>query len=145
MSEKSKEKITFKEIEQLENAVNSFSRSTNWIKKLSTPLTTAVALPVFNESIAFQKVAFVLFILFLFAWFLDAYCFYYQRKLRVVIEKKYKVLDPRWPYGLAETKEADLVDSLFNKSHVLYYIILGVLFVPFLWELREIVCFCCKT
>lgn len=145
MSEESKEKITFKEIEQLESAVKSFSRSTNWIKKLSTPLTSAIALPVFNESIAFHKVAFVLFVLFLFAWFLDSYCFYYQRKLRIVIEKKYKVLDPDWPYGLAETKEVDWIDSLFNKSHILYYIILGILFMPFVLELGKIVCFSCKT
>lgn len=145
MSEETKEKITFKEIDQLENAVKSFSQSTNWIKKLSTPLTSAIALPMFNESIAFQKVAFVLFILFLFAWFLDAHCFYYQRRLRVVIEKKYKVLDSDWPYGLSETKEVNRIGSLFNKSHILYYIILGTLFVPFVLELKEIVCFYCQA
>lgn len=145
MSENLKEKITFKEIDQLENAVNAFSRSTNWIKKLSVTLVSTFGIPLFTNQISFQSMAFILFVIIFLAWILDAYCFYFQRNLRVRIEQKYKVLDSWWPYGLSETKKVGGMQALFNKSHILYYVFLGLFFIPFLSEFLKIVCDCCKN
>ncbi len=143
-----KNKILFKEIDQLENATTEFSNSTRWMKKACFSIITLV-LPLLikgNMSLSGLEISSIIFLIAFMFWIVDSYCYYYQVKLRWVMGLKFRELDSNWPYKNGNMpREASRLNALFNNSHVLYYIILIPLFIPTVLEIVNIACACCKT
>ena len=124
-----KKELILKEIDQLENAICSFSNSTNWVKKSNAPV-VAIFISLFvTETASLQKIL-VAFLVYTFcSWLIDSYCYYFQKNLRYAMGEKFKLLDPEWPYWGKNVNKASVLDALFNRSHILYYVSFG--FVTF--------------
>lgn len=126
---KMRETLLLKEIDQLENAVNSFSKSTNWIKQACVPISTALATLLTQKIFSPDGVAIIILILIIFSWLLDSYCFYFQRNLRVKMEKNFCLLYPKWLDGKTPCKSVTRRQALLNKSNFLYFFLLGIVFL----------------
>lgn len=143
-----KNKILFKEIDQLESATAEFSNSTRWMKKACFSIITVV-LPLLikgNLSLSGLEIASIIFLIAFVFWIVDSYCYYYQVKLRWMMGMKFRELDSNWPYNNGKMpRNASRLQALFNNSHVLYYILLIPLFIPTVLEIVTIACTYCKT
>lgn len=117
------EKLILKEIDQLENAVNSFSKSTNWIKQACVPISAAIASLLSQKVLSFDRAMFVFFLLVLLSWLFDAYCFYFQRKLRKQMEGDFLRLSKTWLNERKPCKAVSRREALFDRSHIFYFII----------------------
>lgn len=129
VDKKMKEMLILKEIDQLENAVNSFSKSTNWIKQACIPISTAFATFSIHNSLSIDDIVIVVFLLIFFSWLLDSYCFFYQRSLRVKMEKNFCILYSKWGEGRALCEPVTKRQALFDKSNFLYFWMFLVIFL----------------
>ena len=129
IDKKMRETLILKEIDQLENAVNSFSKSTNWMKKACVPISTALATLLLRNLLSVDDVVIVVFLIIFFSWLLDSYCFYYQRLLRVKMEKDFCLLYSEWNKDRTLCEPVTRKQALFDKSNFLYFIFFFIIFL----------------
>lgn len=139
--------IDWKIIDQLHNAVLNFSRNSMQAKKIMFTLLgifIAALLQLDEIRDALRWLPVMIVIVFLF-WAFDAYTYYYQEKLRALMDVRFHSLKRRYPSTNPED-EFTLPDSrtscgrfwrsIFNGS-VLFYpliIILIVVFGVLIWK-----------
>ncbi len=142
-----KDQIDWKVIDQLHAATIEFSRNCSSIKKLCvTVLIAACTLLAKFTGEALDPSFFVAgFLIPLFFWGLDAISYFYQEKLRGMINDKLNDIKNRNAsdtlrslegivLGTHRTKKSRVTRSIFNSSMLLYYILIGldiILFIAF--------------
>ena len=142
-----KDQIDWKTIDQLHTATIEFSRNCSNIKKICVTLLVAscTLLAKFNNNSLDLSFFIAGFVIPLFFWGLDASSYFYQEKLRGIINDKLNEIKIRnsddaikTPEGyvleIKRTKDKRLIRSIFNNSMLLYYILIGLditLFVAF--------------
>jgi hypothetical protein len=142
-----KDQIDWKVVDQLHAATLEFSRNCSNLKKICITLLIAscTLLAKFNNNSLDLSFFVAGFVIPLFFWGLDSTSYFYQEKLRGIINTKLNDIKRRngnetitTAEGIAleieRTQESRLKRSIFNYSMLLYYILIGldlVLFIAF--------------
>jgi len=142
-----KDQIDWKTIDQLHAATIEFSRNCSNIKKICVTLLIAscTLLAKFNNNSLDLSFFMAGFVVPLFFWGLDASSYFYQEKLRGIINDKLNDIKKRnlnddiktvegFVLEIKRSKDKRLIRSIFNNSMLLYYILIGldiVLFIAF--------------
>lgn len=146
--EKMKKELILKEIDQLESAISSFSNSTTWVKKSSAPIVAAFITAAATKAVDLDTILKIFIVYIFFSWLIDSYCYYYQKKLRYIMNQKFMMLDSKWPYSKIKIEKESWFKALFNWSHILYYVFFMValisLIVYLLGKVENCVCPCCQ-
>lgn len=140
--------IDWKVVDQLHAATIEFSRNCSTIKKLCVTLLIAACtlLTKFNGDSLDISFFVAGFVIPLFFWGLDASSYYYQEKLRGIINTKLNGIKQRnsertiqvpesITLALNRKDDTRVLRSIFNNSMFLYYFLIGLdltLFVFFL-------------
>ena len=143
-----KKELILKEIDQLENAISSFSNSTTWVKKSGGPVIAAIISIAVNKNVPAMQTLAVIFMYTFISWVVDSFCYFFQKKLRYVMSQKFMMLDSRWPYSKEAVVRESIPKALFNGSHALYYImfVIELIFcvVYKILEANACACPCCQ-
>ena len=146
--EKIKKELILKEIDQLENVVSSFSNSTTWVKKSSAPIVAAFITAAATKAVDLDTILEIFIVYIIFSWLVDSYCYYYQKKMRYIMNQKFMMLDSKWPYSKMKIEKESRLKALFNWSHILYYVFFAVALISliiFLFlKVETCDCPCCQ-
>ena len=124
--------IDWKIIDQLHNAVLSFSRNSMQAKKIMFAILgvfVAAMLQGKNPQICVKWFPFIIAVIILF-WAFDAYTYFYQEKLRETMDVRFRALKRRYPstnvddeFTLPDKRTAGCraLRSIFNTSVILFY------------------------
>lgn len=129
--------IDWKIIDQLHNAVLNFSRNSMQSKKIMFTLigvflTAILQAPTICAIVKWFPILIIVVALF---WFFDAQTYYYQEKLRALMDVRFRALkkrcskmDPFDDFTLPKERERGcrVFRSLWNASTFIYPVIIGV-------------------
>lgn len=131
------DEIDWKIIDQLHNVTLNFSSKSLEIKRIFVifiGILVPVALQLSKNTLSWALFS-SLYVVIISFWLVDSYTYYYQEKLRGLMNKKFESISLR--NGTSDTKDfvidpkrvkkkglKSLVKSMFNFSHLLYYIMI---------------------
>lgn len=131
------DEIDWKIIDQLHNVTLNFSSKSLEIKRIFVifiGILVPVALQLSKNTLSWALFS-SLYVVIISFWLVDSYTYYYQEKLRGLMNKKFESNSLR--NGTSDTKHfvidpkrvkkkglKSLVKSMFNFSHLLYYIMI---------------------
>jgi len=134
-----KDQIDWKVVDQLHAATLEFSRNCSNLKKICITLLIAscTLLAKFNNNSLDLSFFVAGFVIPLFFWGLDSTSYFYQEKLREIINRKLNDIKRRngtdsittaegITLELERTQESRLSRSIFNYSMLLYYVLIGL-------------------
>lgn len=132
-----KDQIDWKTVDQLHAATLEFSRNCSNIKKICVTLLIAscTLLAKFNNNSLDLSFFVAGFVVPLFFWGLDASSYFYQEKLRAIINNKLNDIQNRnsnevikssegFVLEVNRTNDNRLIRSIFNSSMLLYYVLI---------------------
>ena len=124
------DEIDFVEADQMHSAALQISQTSFDFKKLCVSLIGAIAaiLLKFGDGDLNHEMFVVGMILVIGFWLSDATAYFYQKKLRKSISKRYQLIAARNNQTLdGSTSNPSALRSLFNASMLLYYSLLSLL------------------
>ena len=119
------DKLNWNNINQLHDAISNFSKQSFDIKKLWITIEVSIVTLLLTMKVSEKTILFAIGAVLLFFYFLDSMTYYYQDKLRKHMTDEQNEIRKRNHLKEMEFRgKGRVFRSLFNWSHLLYYVVL---------------------
>lgn len=119
------DKLNWNNINQLHDAISNFSKQSFDIKKLWITIEVSIVTLLLTMKVSEKAILIAIGAVLLFFYFLDSMTYYYQDKLRKNMTDEQNEIRKRNNLDEMEFRgKCRVLRSLFNWSHLLYYVVL---------------------
>lgn len=119
------DKLNWNNINQLHDAISNFSKQSFDIKKLWITIEVSIVTLLLTLKVSEKTIFVAIGAVLLFFYFLDSMTYYYQDKLRKSMTDEQNEIRKRNNLKELEFRgKCRVFRSLFNWSHLLYYVVL---------------------
>lgn len=119
------DKLNWNNINQLHDAISNFSKQSFDIKKLWITIEVSIVTLLLTLKVSEKTILVAIGAVLLFFYFLDSMTYYYQDKLRKSMTDEQNEIRKRNNLKELEFRgKCRVFRSLFNWSHLLYYVVL---------------------